>query len=97
MYVSTASLNEKPVSWFQVLRLSALRRIYESRVSALDHGLDEDAACIKHRISRDFVQRVQLRLAAGKRCGTLKLRSILPAGLNFKKVSASDFYDIAAW
>lgn len=91
------ALNEKPVSWFQVLRLSALRRIYESRVSALNQGLDEDAACIKRRISRDFVQRIQLRLAAGKRCGTLKLRSILPVGINFKKVSASDFYNIAVW
>ena len=91
------AVNEKPVSWFQVIRLSALRRIYESRTSARVHSLDEDAVCIKRRISRDFLQRVQLRLAAKKPCGSLKLRSILPIGLNPRTISSNDFFDIAAW
>lgn len=87
----------KPVDWFQILRLSVLRHLYDVRNAALRNDHCDGARDIRRRVTRDFVRLVQLRLAADRECGALRINYILPDGVDRKNASVSDFHDIEAW
>jgi len=94
---STKALISKPIDWFQILRTSSLRHLFDTRNEAIKAGHQTSALSIRRRVTRDFIQQIMLRLAAGKKCGTLCLDTLLPPGTDQSNVSASSFNDIATW
>ena len=87
----------EPVDWFQLVRLSVLRHIYDARNAAIRNNLCVGASEIKRDVARDFIRVVQLRLAAEIPCGALRVDSVLRNDVDRKNASVADFYDIEAW
>ena len=86
-----------PVDWFQIIRLSTLQHLYDSRNEALNGGHQVSVDSIRRRVSRDFIRRVQLRWSANLPCGRLSTRELLQTGVDQKKATQSDFRNITNW
>ena len=88
---------DKPVDWFQVLRLSILGHLYDTRNEARAGGRQANAGTIKRKVARDFIKRVQLRWVAGKKMGRLKMETVLRHHTTPGECRSSDFADISGW
>ena len=87
------------MDWFQILRLSTLRHLNDTRNEARMDDHHSDAKVVRGRIARDLIRRVQLRWVAGGKMGQLRVQTLLREGVQTspETVHARDFTDITEW
>ena len=85
------------MDWFQIIRLSILRHLYDTQQEAWSAEHQVSSKSIRERVARDFTKMIQLRWAADISCGNLRSEVVLRPGINQKLATAADFLKISEW